>query len=188
MASVGVERDTRRRMQRDNADRANLLEWLVLRAPFIGEAALWMIWRLPQGSALRRRALQVTAHSAAKFFRRGEFHRGLWAFEPDVEYRLVGWSGITGLRELYTGHAGVLAVIEEWTKLLGPPDFRIERVVPLDKGVLATARLHGQGAASGVTVDRQVASIFSFSPRGRISHWVSYWNPDEAYTAVGLKP
>jgi SnoaL-like domain len=98
----------------------------------------------------------------------------------------VGGSGITGLRELSTGHAGLLAVIEEWTQLLGPPDFTIERVTGLEDGAFATARLRGQGAASGATVDRQVASVFTFSGRGRITRWVSYWNPDEAY-AVGLK-
>lgn len=169
----------------DRATRLRPDEWLVLHAAPLGQIVMWLVQRLPSHSAVRRHALSVGLRSAAKLLRRGEFERVLWAFEPEVEYRLVGWSGPTGLEELYTGHAGVRAVFEEWTPMLGPPDFTIERVIGLDDGAFATARLRGQGAASGAMIDRQVASIFRFSRRGRISHWDSYWNPVEAQDAAG---
>jgi ketosteroid isomerase-like protein len=171
-----------------DSDRLSIIERLVLRFPIVGKVALAIIVRLPRGSLVRRYGLTTGIRSAAKLVKHGHVASTLWAYEPNVEYRLVGYAAATGLHEENVGHQGILSVFNEWTQLLGPPDFTIEDLVEIGDVVFATATLRGEGRASGVTVNHPVASIFKFSDRGRISNWNSYWDRAEAYRAAGLTP
>jgi ketosteroid isomerase-like protein len=171
-----------------SSDRLSIIERLVLRFPIVGKATLATIVRLPRGSLVRRYTLNAGIRSAAKLVKHGHVASTLWAYEPNVEYRLVGYAAATGLREENIGHAGILSVFKEWTQVLGPPDFTIEDLVDLGDVVFATATVRGEGRVSGVTVNHPVASIFKFSKRGRISNWNSYWDRAEAYAVAGLRP
>jgi ketosteroid isomerase-like protein len=161
---------------------------VALRVPAAAKTAVAIIARLPPHSAVRRYALALAFRSASNIMRVGRIETSLWMFEPNVEYRLIGWGAATGLQERYVGHAGILAVFEDWTNLLGAPDFTIEDVFETGDAVFATATLRARGATSGAIIERPVASIFRLSKRGRVSSWDSYWNRTDAYEAVGLSP
>ena len=62
----------------------------------------------------------------------------------------------------------------------------LDRIIELDDGrVLVFDRQIGRGRASGVVMEQEVASLFTFRS-GKIVRWDGYWDRADALEAAGL--
>ena len=116
---------------------------------------------------------------------RGEFDAFVRRFgHEDVELHIVG--GLSGLvGETFAGHAGV---IRFWRDIVGTVGGRIkvEAVHDVDERVAVVLVLEGAGAGSGAPGALRFGQVWTFSGR-KVIRVDSYYTPDEALEAVGLR-
>jgi ketosteroid isomerase-like protein len=76
----------------------------------------------------------------------------------------------------------VLEYLRSWEGLRN----ELEDVTDLDDGrVFVLERQTGRGRASGVAMEREMASLFTLR-NGKVSRWDSYWDRDDARRDAGL--
>ena len=120
-----------------------------------------------------------------EYWTRGDFRRGVEAFDPDVEFEIdasVSMSGPVHSR-------GAAEMGKAWREMLsGWGDFRvgeITRLVEIDDGVIAFNRLEGRGRRSGIVVDQSDrAAIFKFRNDRIVRLYLT--TATEALEAAGL--
>jgi ketosteroid isomerase-like protein len=114
---------------------------------------------------------------------RGDFNTGE-AFDPEVEFARYGGEVVTTrqARGIDGLTAAVLELLGEWTDAR----WEAERFVDIDDRVLVLARLRGVGKRSRVPIDHLEASVFSLRG-GKIVRWDTYWEPSDAYRALGIE-
>jgi ketosteroid isomerase-like protein len=104
-------------------------------------------------------------------------------FDPAVELESP-LSSVSG--EPYRGHAG----IEQWTRDVDEQfaewQIDLDDVREVGNTVIATARIHGRGRASGIAVDFSPAVVASFGSDDRITRVRIYLDVTEALEAAGL--
>jgi ketosteroid isomerase-like protein len=114
-------------------------------------------------------------------------HRDLDAYlevaDPDMEFTPYE-RAIEGLGA-YRGHEDVRRWWKEALETL--PDFQVEAREIRDLGdvVLVHGRLHGHGAGSGASFDREYWGIFRCRNR-RVSWWHAFQSEAEALEAAGV--
>ena len=117
-------------------------------------------------------------------FNRRDLGALLALMDPDVEftpYEVWVQGGSP-----YRGHEGVRSWWEDTFAVL--PDLRVEvnEVRDLGKMVFVHGRLRGQGAASGVAIERVLWQAVTFRD-GKIVWWSAFGSEAEALEAVGLR-
>ena len=113
-------------------------------------------------------------------YKTGEF------FDPEIDYARIGatvpgdagqWHG---LDEMWRA---AVAYMRGWEDLRN----EAERIIDLGDRIVVLDRQTGTGRASGIVMQHLVTQVFTVSD-GKIVHWDSYWDRDEASRAAGIDP
>jgi ketosteroid isomerase-like protein len=102
----------------------------------------------------------------------------------DVELHIVG--GLSDLvGETFVGHTGV---IRFWRDIVGTVggQIKVEAVHDLDERVAVVLVLEGAGAESGAPGTLRGGQVWTFR-KGKVIRVDSYYTPDEALEAAGLR-
>ena len=113
---------------------------------------------------------------------RGDWDAALETISPDVEWRIS--QPLFDMPLVSHGRDGVRAFWEKWTEIWEEIHIEVERIVPRDDGVAAFVRWRARGR-DGVEVDQQVVFVFTIRD-GLTTHFIAYWDPEEAVEALGL--
>jgi ketosteroid isomerase-like protein len=126
--------------------------------------------------------------SCFEAFNRGDIDLALDGVDPAIEFvgEARGTAEDQGARARYHGHAGVrelhALLREAFDEIrLDPDEFRVTS----DGVVLVLGRICVRGRGSGAVVESQRAWVFRLRD-GKIAHWQTYDEQDEALEAVGL--
>ena len=114
---------------------------------------------------------------------RGDFDAWLEGAHPEIEWSSAIVRRVEGAEAVYRGTDGMRRYWDEWHAVW---DVTIHLTETRDLGevVLALARLHTRGRASGAGVDQPIAFVFEFD--GGLARQVrSYLDPQEAIEAAG---
>jgi uncharacterized protein len=121
--------------------------------------------------------------TALDAWNRGDWEATLNFMHPDVEWRTS--TPILDLPPVSHGHEGVRAFWRTWTASWNEIRADPEEFIPIgDDGVLLLLRWRARSNA-GLDVDQQVAWHFTIRD-GLLTRFVSYWEPAEAFKALGL--
>ncbi len=126
--------------------------------------------------------------SCFEAFNRGDIGLALGALDPAIEFvgEARGTAEGQGARARYHGHAGVrelhALLLEAFDEIcLDPDEFRVTS----DGVVLVLGRICVRGRGSGAVVESQRAWVFKLRD-GKIAHWQTYDDQDDALETVGL--
>jgi ketosteroid isomerase-like protein len=115
----------------------------------------------------------------------GEFGAFVRRFgHEDVELHIVG--GLSGLvGETFAGHSGVTRF---WRDIVGTLGLQIEveAVHDVDERVAVVLAQEGRGEESGAPITLRIGQVWTFR-EGKVIRVDSYYTPDEALEAVGLR-
>ena len=107
-------------------------------------------------------------------------------FDPQVEYARIGatvpgdageWRGMD---EMWRA---AVAYLRGWEDVRNAP----ERIIDLGDRILVLDRQTGRGRRSGLEMNHLVTQLFTLRD-GKITHWHSYWDLDEAVSSAGIDP
>lgn len=123
-----------------------------------------------------------SVHSSFAGWNRGDVDAWLEAAHPEIEWTSEIARRVEGAETVYRGLDGMRRYWDEWHAVW---DMRVEITETRDLGetVLAFARLHSRGRASGVGVDQAVAFVFEFE--GGLARRVRvYFDSEQAVEAA----
>jgi ketosteroid isomerase-like protein len=114
-------------------------------------------------------------------FRRGEFDASL--LDPNVTYEDTTLPDHVG--ETYRGHEGVLRATERWLEPFEWLEIELERVVGAGDRLVSIHRVRGKARHTGIELEGPVAYSWTFRD-GKVIHFRSFRDPEQALRAVGL--
>jgi ketosteroid isomerase-like protein len=123
-----------------------------------------------------------TWHEAQESWRRGEADMSL--FDPDVSYDDTILPDHIG--ETYRGHEGVLRAAERWIEPFEWLRIELEQIVEAGERLVSIHRWQAQARHTGIEFDSPLAYVWTFRD-GKIMHFRSYLDPEQALEAAGLK-
>jgi len=149
--------------QRTIAERAGV------RWPSMAPRTMQWALRLPPGSRLRKAMLERFARTAFLSWNRGDYALVPVMDDPEVEVHFtVNERIVVGSDPVFYGVDGHCRAMEEWNEAWREWDAEIDEVIEEGSDrVLIVARLHGEGAASGIRLDDWAAVRYTFR-EGRI--------------------
>jgi ketosteroid isomerase-like protein len=115
---------------------------------------------------------------------RGDVDAWLEAAHPEVEWVSQIAQSIEGSETVYRGPAEMRRFWDEWHALW---DVTIEVTETIDRGdtVVALAKVHTRGEASGIALERPIAYVFEFQD-GLARRARAYFDQQEALDSVGV--
>jgi ketosteroid isomerase-like protein len=124
---------------------------------------------------------RTIVHAAAEAAGRGDIDALVDLCHPDIEWTPF-MADLEGTP--YRGHPGIRRMMDDVYRHLGPFSVSIDEVEELPDGrLLAIGRFHGEGPASGVSVDRPFAQLWT-TEEGRAVRVHTY--PDVAAARAEL--
>src|SRR4051812_46461945 len=140
-----VSRDTARAM---SAEKRDLLDSLVLRAPAVGTAFTAGLVRLKLGSPLRRRLMSYAVKRGFSAMARSDMDVNVLLYEPDTEVWMHGMNSV-GVGGCFRGREGVRALIREIDAAFGPWGWTIDRLVDSGDRLAVRGDSVGYGCGRG---------------------------------------
>jgi ketosteroid isomerase-like protein len=112
---------------------------------------------------------------------RGDIDGMLARMDPDFEWRPLEASPVA---PVYRGHEQVRRYVEDWLGTFESLRLDLEELTELDDHVLAVARGHGRGRASGVQLDSPFCQVWTV--RGAIAVGMDeYATREQGLAALG---
>ena len=108
----------------------------------------------------------------------------LAALDPDVVYEDTNLPDHIG--ETYRGPEGILRAAERWADASETLTLKLERIVGSGDRFVSVHIAHSKARHSGIEFDGPLAYAWTFRD-GRIIHFQSYRDPEEALEAAGLE-
>jgi ketosteroid isomerase-like protein len=163
----------------------HLDERLALRAPELYRRYLKLVFALPTGSPLRRRAVKRLVARGCEALSRDDDEVCLLAYDEDAELNIIGDElRAAGFAERYHGHQGWRDFVQlwrvDWVDIRYTPDALIDLGDRLVVRVTRTSR----GASSGAEVTHTWGSVYCFG-EGAIVRQDFYWDWSECFEALG---
>jgi ketosteroid isomerase-like protein len=115
-------------------------------------------------------------------WRRGEIDMSL--LDPEVAYEDTTLPDHVG--ETYRGHEGVARATERWLEPYERLTIELEQIVGADDRLVSIHRVRGRARYTGIEAEGPVAYLWTFRD-GKVIHFRSYRDPDEALEAAGLQ-
>src|SRR3954454_8841433 len=140
-----------------------------VRWPTMAPRTMRWILGLPRGSRVRKAMLERFARAAFLSWNRGDYALVPIIDHPEVEAHFtVRDQMAVGTDDVYYGPDGHCRAMQEWNEAWREWDADIDEVIEEGRDrVLVVARLYGEGAASGITLDDWGAVRYTFR-EGRI--------------------
>ena len=104
-------------------------------------------------------------------------------FDPHVVYEDENLPDHVG--EVYTGHEGVARATRRWMEPFEWLSVELERIVDADDCLVSTHRVRAKARQSGIEFEGPLAYVWAFRG-GKVIHFQSFREPDEALDAAGL--
>jgi ketosteroid isomerase-like protein len=163
-------------------------EHLVVRFPWLFSLLAWSVARLPPVSRIRHAMIWRATEQGLAATNRRDFEAVLPRYDPDVEIVPARELVSVGIAASYRGREGFLSMWEDWDSAwAGHAQWEPKELLDLGDRLLMLGRMRGTGGASGITVDREVAVVWSLK-NGKIIREEQYLEPVDALEAVGLQP
>jgi ketosteroid isomerase-like protein len=102
---------------------------------------------------------------------------------PDVEYEDTVLPDHVG--ETYRGHAGVIRATERWIEPFEWLKLELDEIVGEGDRLVSIHHFTAKARHTGIEVEGPVAYLWTFE-RGKVVHFRSYRDPEEALRAAGL--
>ena len=115
-------------------------------------------------------------------WRRGEFDTSLLG--PDVTYEDTTLPDHVG--ETYRGPEGVIRATERWVEAFEWLQIELEQVLGAGDRLVSIHRVRAKARHTGIELDGPVAYVWTFRD-GKVIHFRSFRDPEEALEAVGLE-
>jgi len=115
-------------------------------------------------------------------WRRGEIDMSL--FHPDVTYEDATLPDHAG--ETYRGHEGVVRATERWIEPYEGLQIELEQIVDAGDRLVSIHRVRARARHTGIEFEGLVAYLWTFR-HGRVIHFRSYRDPEQAMEAAGLR-
>ena len=103
--------------------------------------------------------------------------------DPDVTYEDMSLPDHAG--ETYRGHEGVIRATERWIDPYEGLTSRLEEIAGTDDRLVSIHRVRGSGRYTGIEFEGPVAYLWTFR-EGKVVHFKSFRDPEEALEAAGL--
>jgi ketosteroid isomerase-like protein len=117
-------------------------------------------------------------------FNRRDISSMLDHVDPEIEWLpAITPGGIEG--NVYRGHAGIRRWMDDVSESWGAMEVSDLTVQAVGNRVLALGRVHGEGRASGVPVDRELAQLWEFD-KGKGRRAIGFMSHADALQAAGL--
>ena len=113
---------------------------------------------------------------------RGESDMSL--LDPKVTYEDTTLPDHVG--ETYRGHEGVARATARWTEAYERLTIELERILGSGDRLVSVHTVRGRARHSGIEAEGPVAYVWTFR-NGKVIHFQSYRDPNEALDAVGLR-
>jgi ketosteroid isomerase-like protein len=162
-----------------------LEERLALRFPRVAALLARAVWRLPQGSRLRRALLRRVVTLGWEAMNRVDLEFGLAFYHPDVESifdpraQTLGFENSRGREVRLRALAQIYAEFREM-------HFHPDELIDLGEDrLLVTGRMKGTGLRSGAPFDMEWANLWTISG-GRVVRDQQFGDRAEALEAAGL--
>jgi ketosteroid isomerase-like protein len=155
------------------------------------------LWTMRNGQAVRMDAYadqqeamsQVNVENLRAFletldveaWRRGE---DMSLLDPDVTYEDTTLPDHVG--ETYRGHEGVARATARWAEAYEELTIGLDRIVGAGDRLVSIHRVRGRARHTGIEAEGPVAYLWTFRD-GKVIHFQSYRDPDEALEAAGLR-
>jgi ketosteroid isomerase-like protein len=114
-------------------------------------------------------------------WRRGE---DMSLLDPKVTYEDTTLPDHVG--ETYRGHEGVARATERWLESYDRLTIELEQIVGADDRLVSLHRVWGKARYTGIEAEGPVAYLWTFR-HGKVIHFQSYRDPEEALEAAGLR-
>jgi ketosteroid isomerase-like protein len=115
-------------------------------------------------------------------WRRKEFDSSL--LDPDVTYEDTSLPDHVG--ETYRGHEGVIRATERWIEPFEWLQIELERVVGAGDRLVSIHQIRAKARHTGIELEGPVAYVWTFRD-GKVIHFRSFRDPDQALKAAGLQ-
>jgi ketosteroid isomerase-like protein len=115
-------------------------------------------------------------------WRRGEGDMSL--LDPEVIYEDTNLPDHVG--ESYRGHEGVARAGERWLEPFESLTVELERIVGAGERIVSVHRVKVRAQHTGIEFDEPVAYVWTFRD-GKVIHFQSFRDPEEALEAAGLR-
>jgi ketosteroid isomerase-like protein len=114
-------------------------------------------------------------------WKRGEVDVSL--LDPEVTYEDTTLPDHIG--ETYRGHEGVIRATERWIEPYEDMTIELEGIVGAGDRLVSIHRVRGTARYTGIEGEGPLAYVWTFRA-GKVIHFQSYREPDEALEAAGL--
>ena len=104
--------------------------------------------------------------------------------DPEVIYEDTTLPDHVG--ETYRGHEGVARATERWLEPYERLTIELEQIVGADDRLVSIHRVRGRARYTGIEAEGPVAYLWTFRD-GKVIHFRSYRDPEEALEAAGLQ-
>lgn len=105
--------------------------------------------------------------------------------DPGVTYEDATLPDHVG--ETYRGHEGVLRATERWLEPFEWLAVELERIIGAGDRFVSVHRFRAKARHTGIELEGPVAYLWTFRD-GKVIHFRSYRDPEEACEAAGLSP
>jgi hypothetical protein len=173
--------------QEQAKSRRTIEERASVRWPSLARLTTRSVLGLQPGSRIRRAVLRRAARNAFDVWNRADFELVPIFDDPEVETRITqGGRQVPGLDAVYYGPEGHCRSMELWNEAWGKWEADIDDVIEEGRDrVLVIARVHAEGAASGIAMDEWAAVRYSFR-EGRIVRVDAAADTDRARALAAL--
>jgi ketosteroid isomerase-like protein len=113
---------------------------------------------------------------------RGEGDMSL--LDPEVAYEDTNLPDHVG--EIYRGHEGVARATERWTDAYEELTSELEQIVGMGDRLVSIHRVRARARHSGIEAEGPLAYLWTFRA-GKVIHFQSFREPEEALEAAGLR-
>jgi hypothetical protein len=168
----------------------DVLDRLLVRVPVLAGSMAGGVRRIPPGSPLRSRLVNLQIKRAFAAMARSDVEVLLLSYEPDVEVWMKSMSGV-GISDCYRGHEGIRALYADLDDAFSDWRWTIRAVADGGDRIAVRADFVGFGRTSGVrTSIEDGGTAVKLSARGR-AVWQEWFVEQDgwkrALEAVGLR-
>ena len=104
-------------------------------------------------------------------------------FDPEITYEDTALPDHAG--ETYRGVDGVIRATERWVEPFEEMTIDLERIVGTGDRLVSIHRWRARARSTGIAFDEPLAIVWTFR-RGKVIHFRSFRDPDQALEAAGL--
>lgn len=104
--------------------------------------------------------------------------------DPDVTYEDTILPDHVG--ETYHGHEGVARAVARWFEPFAEITISLERIVGEDDCLVSIHRVRTTARHTGIQFESPLAYVYTLR-EGKVIHFKSFWDPQQALDAAGLE-